>query len=115
MAENFSAFDYKTQEEVFTIIKHLTSVLSTTGMQLVEVLSPSNLLTQLHGPKEVIPTETVRFYYLPVNEPLADADDIPDRHGCCCQWITRSAKLTQCGSDQEFGNTFDDYAAEVSS
>jgi cohesin loading factor subunit SCC2 len=58
MAENFSAFDYKTQEEVFTVIKHLTSVLSTAGMQLVEVLSPSNLLAQLHGP---IPTEPVRL------------------------------------------------------
>jgi cohesin loading factor subunit SCC2 len=48
MAENFSAFDYKTQEEVFLVIKYLTSVLSTSGMQLVEVLSPSNLLGQLH-------------------------------------------------------------------
>lgn len=61
MAENFSAFDYKTQEEVFTVIKHLTSVLSTAGMQLVEALSPSNLLAQLHGPKEVVPTEPVRL------------------------------------------------------
>jgi cohesin loading factor subunit SCC2 len=60
MAENFSAFDYKTQEEVFTVIKYLTSVLSTTGMQLVEILAPSNLLTQLHGPKDVLPTEPVR-------------------------------------------------------
>jgi cohesin loading factor subunit SCC2 len=47
MAENFSAFDYKTQEEVLTILKHLTSVLSTAGMQLLAVLSPSHLLTQL--------------------------------------------------------------------
>jgi len=52
MAENFAAFDYKTQEEVFTVIKHLTSILSTVGMQLVEVLSPSNLLSQLRGPTE---------------------------------------------------------------
>lgn len=52
MVENFSAFDYKTLEEVLTVIKHLTSVLSTAGMQLVEVLSPSNLLTQLHGTAE---------------------------------------------------------------
>ena len=49
MAENFSAFDYKTQEEVLTVIKSLTIILSTLGMQLVEVLSPSNLLAQLHG------------------------------------------------------------------
>ena len=48
MVENFSAFDYKTLEEVLTVIKYLTSVLSTAGMQLVEILSPSNLLTQLH-------------------------------------------------------------------
>jgi cohesin loading factor subunit SCC2 len=49
MAENVSAFEYKTQEEVLTVIKHLTGVLSTTGLQLVEAISPSNLLTQLHG------------------------------------------------------------------
>ena len=49
MTENFSTFDYKTLEEVLTVIKYLTSVLSTTGMQLVEILSPSNLLAQLHG------------------------------------------------------------------
>lgn len=49
MAENFAAFDYKTQEEVLTVIKYLTAVLSTTGMQVVELFSPSHLLAQLHG------------------------------------------------------------------
>lgn len=48
MAENFATFDYKTQEEVLTVIKYLTAVLSTTGMQLVGVLSPQHLLAQLH-------------------------------------------------------------------
>lgn len=48
MAENFASFDYKTQEEVLTVLKYLTSVLSTTGMQLVEALSPAHLLKQLH-------------------------------------------------------------------
>lgn len=51
MAENFASFDYRTQEEVLTVLKYLTSLLSTTGMQLVEALSPSHLLKQLHeGP-----------------------------------------------------------------
>jgi cohesin loading factor subunit SCC2 len=61
MAENFSSFDYKTQEEVFTVVKYLTSVLSTAGMQLVEVLSPSHLLSQLHGTSQLanpIPMQT---------------------------------------------------------
>jgi len=49
MAENFAAFDYKTQEEVLTVIKYLTAILSTTGMQVVEIFSPSHLLSQLHG------------------------------------------------------------------
>jgi len=49
MAENFSAFDYKTQEEIFIVIKYLTSILSTSGMQMVEILSPTQLLDQLHG------------------------------------------------------------------
>ncbi|RPD54662.1 hypothetical protein L226DRAFT_613702 [Lentinus tigrinus ALCF2SS1-7] len=49
MAENFASFEYKTQEELLTVIKSLTAVLSTAGMQLVEILSPSHLLAQLHG------------------------------------------------------------------
>jgi cohesin loading factor subunit SCC2 len=57
MAENFSAFDYKTQEEVLTVIKYLTSVLSTTGMQLLEIISPSHLLTHLHEPMQSQPSQ----------------------------------------------------------
>ncbi|KAI0366939.1 hypothetical protein BV20DRAFT_951369 [Pilatotrama ljubarskyi] len=49
MAENFASFEYKTQEEPLTVVKSLTAVLSTAGMQLVETLSPSHLLTQLHA------------------------------------------------------------------
>jgi cohesin loading factor subunit SCC2 len=49
MAENVSAFEYKTQEEVLTVVKHLINVLSTTGTQLVEAVNPQNLLAQLHG------------------------------------------------------------------
>ena len=49
MAENFAAFDYKTQEEVLLVIKSLTRVLSTAGMQCVEALSPGNLLAQLQS------------------------------------------------------------------
>lgn len=60
MAENFAAFDYKTQEEVFTVIKYLTSVLSTAGMQLVEVLSPSHLLSQLRGPPQPTPQDIIQ-------------------------------------------------------
>ena len=66
MAENFATFDYKTQEEVFTVIKSLTSVLSTTGMQLLEIISPSHLLTTLHGtapPDPIAPVETVTVGY----------------------------------------------------
>nr|Q00333.2 RecName: Full=Protein rad9; AltName: Full=SCC2 homolog [Coprinopsis cinerea okayama7\ len=47
MAENFASFEYKTQEEVFTVIKHLTTVLSTTGMQLLDIISPAHLLSQI--------------------------------------------------------------------
>lgn len=55
MAENFSAFDYKTQEEVFTVIKYLTIVLSTTGVQLLETISPSHLLSHLRSPSNPAP------------------------------------------------------------
>lgn len=54
MTENFAAFEYKTQEEVLTVLKYLTGVLSTTGMQLVENLSPSHLLSQLHAPMQPV-------------------------------------------------------------
>ena len=36
MTENFSALEYKTQEEVLLVIRHLTEVLSVTGTQVVE-------------------------------------------------------------------------------
>jgi cohesin loading factor subunit SCC2 len=47
MAENLSAFDYRTQEEVLIVIRQITNVLSVAGMQLLESLSPSNLMAQL--------------------------------------------------------------------
>ena len=50
MTENFAAFEYKTQEEVLTIIRCLTDVLSTTGMALLETVSPSHLLSQIRNP-----------------------------------------------------------------
>lgn len=50
MAENFAVLEYKTQEEVLTIIKHLTAILSTAGMQVLEQVSPSHLLAQLRSP-----------------------------------------------------------------
>jgi cohesin loading factor subunit SCC2 len=50
MTENFASFEYKTLEEVLTIIRYLTTVLSTTGMQILELVSPSHLLTSLHEP-----------------------------------------------------------------
>lgn len=50
MSENFAAFEYKTQEEILTVIKFLTSVLSTTGMQMLEIVSPNHLMAQLHAP-----------------------------------------------------------------
>ncbi|KAF8158512.1 hypothetical protein B0H34DRAFT_797892 [Crassisporium funariophilum] len=68
MAENFATFDYKTLEEVFTVIKYLTSVLSTTGMQLLEIISPSHLLTHLH--------EMSRSAVAEPSEPANDAMEV---------------------------------------
>jgi cohesin loading factor subunit SCC2 len=58
MAENFAAFDYKTQEEVLLVVKSLTNVLSTTGMQCIEALSPRYLLAQLQAPTGQQPLRT---------------------------------------------------------
>jgi cohesin loading factor subunit SCC2 len=64
MAENFATLDYRTQEEVVTVIKHLTSVLSTAGMQVIDLLSPSHLLAQLH--------DTRPLHNAPHQPPLSD-------------------------------------------
>jgi cohesin loading factor subunit SCC2 len=83
MAENFSAFDYKTQEEVFTVIKHLTSILSTSGMQLVEILSPTQLLDQLHGQAPAAEPASVSFipimYCTPAESYLGEFFRSPSR------------------------------------
>ncbi|CAL1713404.1 unnamed protein product [Somion occarium] len=71
MAENFATFDYKTQEEVLTVIKYLTAVLSTTGMQLVGVLSPQHLLAQLHDGNP--PPQEGSVSIAAPSEPLQDA------------------------------------------
>lgn len=47
--ENVASFDYKTQEEVLLVIRQLTAILSTSGIHLVEILSPSHLLTTFRG------------------------------------------------------------------
>ncbi|KAL5482593.1 SCC2 [Sanghuangporus weigelae] len=49
MAENFASFDYRTQEEVLTVLKTLTRELAETGAQLVERIAPGNLLAQLRS------------------------------------------------------------------
>lgn len=40
MAENVAALDYKTLEEVLTVIRHLTSVLSVSGTQIYDTYMP---------------------------------------------------------------------------
>ncbi|KAL5501640.1 SCC2 [Sanghuangporus vaninii] len=49
MVENFASFDYRTQEEVLTVLKTLTRELAETGAQLVERIAPGNLLAQLRS------------------------------------------------------------------
>ena len=49
IVENLSAFDYKTQEEVLAVIRAATHVLSVAGMQMMEILAPSDLMRQLEG------------------------------------------------------------------
>ena len=40
MAEVIASLDYKTLEEVLTVIRHLTSVLSVSGVSLMDQLCP---------------------------------------------------------------------------
>jgi len=66
MAENVSAFEYKTQEEVFTVIRHLTKVLSVAGMQLMDTLSRL----------DVVPVDAAR---MPTGEDVVMSDSQNNR------------------------------------
>ncbi|KAK7023031.1 sister chromatid cohesion protein [Favolaschia claudopus] len=59
MAENFASFEYKTQEEVVTVIKDLTVILSVDGARLLEAISPSHLLSHLRPAAEAPQTMEV--------------------------------------------------------
>lgn len=59
MAENVSAFDYKTQEETLTVIRHLTSILSVVGMALVETIAPTTLRDPAHAASHVRPVQLI--------------------------------------------------------
>ncbi|KAL1743690.1 sister chromatid cohesion C-terminus-domain-containing protein [Schizophyllum fasciatum] len=73
MAENFSALDYKSQEEVLMVIKALTNVLATTGIQVLEGLSPSHLLSHMR-PADAMDVDADAF------EPgVPTADCLPQR------------------------------------
>jgi cohesin loading factor subunit SCC2 len=80
MAKNFATLEYKTQEEVLTVIKHLTAILSTTGMQILELISPSHLLAQLRSP----PKSSSRTTQETQNheEPLRNPDEAIDANVC---------------------------------
>ena len=41
MVENFAALEYKTQEEVLTVIRHTTSVLSVAGVHMIDTIQKS--------------------------------------------------------------------------
>lgn len=41
MVENLAAFEYKTQEEVLTVIRHATSVLSVAGVHVIGTIQAS--------------------------------------------------------------------------
>lgn len=49
MAGNFAHFDYRTQEEVLTVIKSLTKELAETGVMLIETIAPGMLSEQLRA------------------------------------------------------------------
>lgn len=46
MAENFASFDYRSQDDIFTVLKVLTRELAETGAQVLERIAPGNLLAQ---------------------------------------------------------------------
>jgi hypothetical protein len=64
MAENLSALEYKTQEEILTVIRHITAVLSVSGVQVVDTLQH-----RLGNPSmEHDSEQPVRIYFGSVSE-----------------------------------------------
>ncbi|PFH53278.1 hypothetical protein AMATHDRAFT_73479 [Amanita thiersii Skay4041] len=80
MAENFATLEYKTQEEVLTVIKHLTAVLSTTGVQVLELISPSHLLSQLQSSTKSAPSSIVSEVVSLVYDDSHEWKDNPPEH-----------------------------------
>jgi cohesin loading factor subunit SCC2 len=76
MTENFASFEYKTLEEVLTIIRYLTTVLSTTGMQILDLVSPSHLLTSLREPARAPEPDDVMTVDPPPASAPAQVEDL---------------------------------------
>jgi cohesin loading factor subunit SCC2 len=66
-----SAFDYKAQEEVLMVIRHLTHVLSVAGMHIVEILH------QERRQKETVSASAVVLYF----EHRVNTFDLNQGHG----------------------------------
>lgn len=87
MAENFASFDYRTQEEVLTVLKVLTRELAETGAQLLERIAPGNLLAQLkpsqrHGSHST-PMPEGASEQAQVPEVQQAIPESPDKKGAC--------------------------------
>jgi cohesin loading factor subunit SCC2 len=110
MAENFAVFDYKTQEEVLLVIKSLTNVLSTAGMQCVEALSPGNLLAQLQArppqtahlaqPSPTFPSTLPESYAAPVLSESAPRPSSPQTQASCSDAAVTAATATAVLAEQ---------------
>lgn len=102
MADNFSAFDYKTQEEVFIVIKAITAYLSTTGMLILEGVSPKHLLSHIRT--------AVRSVFPHLYDTLLTADS-----GCNGRRPTSRQETTRgkTAAAQEYGRRRHRHALEV--
>lgn len=99
MAENFAAFDYKTQEEVLLVVKSLTNILSTAGMQCVEALSPGHLRAQLQAPTAPPPPGQTEGPDVCMSDATATADPAEQGKGSSCDlllWVVVFAYDSNC-------------------
>ncbi|KAJ3525731.1 hypothetical protein NMY22_g10453 [Coprinellus aureogranulatus] len=99
MAENFATFEYKTQEEVFVVIKFLTTALSTTGVQLLEIVSPSHLLSHLHHAPPPPPSATPSLASIPGDLASVPMDVDPSSQGSSSQPQSQSQSQSYGGRD----------------
>jgi len=82
MAENIATLEYKTLEEVLTVIRHLTSILSVSGMNLMEQICPTSEQLRDAGDTQMVESSDTE-----INNAVASEQDILTGRTCVAMGV----------------------------